>query len=310
MFFKNLKVYQFTKSVDLTALADALSEDKFRPVGKHDVHSSGFVPPIPTGEMLHHTVGNCTMFCIKQQTRSIPVGALKDAVNERVAQIELEQDRQVFSKERKSLRDDIIMERLPHTLPTSKLTYGYIDAQAGLLVVDSSSHRAAEEFTSALRTAAGSLPIITIPLKTPPSHVMTQWIQKEVPENFDLQTSCVLREQGEEGSVIRCKDQDLSSDEVLNHIESGKTVSALAVSWNDSLTCTLEDDFSIKQLKFSDVVQEKVDDADAETMAEVFDVEFSIMTLELNSFLAELIKAFGGTSEEPVGFAKLDSLAA
>ena len=310
MFFKNLKVYQFSKVIDLTALVSAVSEKPFRAIGKQDVSSAGFMPPIPHGEMLHHTVGHCTMLCLKQQTRSIPSSALRDAVNDRVEQIEQEQDRKVFSKEKKALKDDIMMERLPHQLPSSRLTYAYIDAQAGLLVVDASSHKVAEEFTSFLRATTGSLPIIPLPLKSLPSYALTKWLQDTPAAGFEPQSSCVLKEQKNEGGVIRCKDQDLSSDEVLNHLESGKYVSELAVSWNNSLFCTLHEDMSIKQLKFSDMVQEKVDESDPQTVAEQFDAEFAVMTLELARFIEELIEAVGGITTQPVSFAKLEEVAA
>ncbi len=42
------------------------------------------------------------------------------------------------------------------------------------------------------------------------------------------------------------------------------------------------------------MIQEKVQQVDAQDAAEQFDVDFSIMTLELSAFLKHLFQAFGG----------------
>jgi len=50
----------------------------------------------------------------------------------------------------------------------------------------------------------------------------------------------------------------------------------------------------IKRLRFSELVQDKANEADAEDAATQFDVDFSIMSLELAGFFKALISAFGG----------------
>jgi recombination associated protein RdgC len=48
-------------------------------------------------------------------------------------------------------------------------------------------------------------------------------------------------------------------------------------------------------LRFSDLVQEQADEVEAEDVATRFDVDFSIMSLELSAFLESLMNALGGT---------------
>ena len=51
---------------------------------------------------------------------------------------------------------------------------------------------------------------------------------------------------------------------------------------------------AVKRLRFTDVVQEKADEVEAQDFAEQFDVDFSIMTLDLSAFISALVEAFGG----------------
>jgi recombination associated protein RdgC len=97
--------------------------------------------------------------------------------------------------------------------------------------------------------------------------------------------------------VIRCKNQNLSSDEILNHLKTGMHVSKLALSWNERVEFVLDEKMAVKRLRFSDLVQEKADEAEVDDVAGQFDVDFTIMTSELSQFVTALMSAMGGETE-------------
>jgi len=103
-----------------------------------------------------------------------------------------------------------------------------------------------------------------------------------------------LREADDEGAIIRCRRQDLSSHEIQIHLDAGKEVTKLAINWNDQLDCILEDDLTIKRLKFADEILEQAADEGAEDAASQFDADFSLMTGELTRFIPRLIEVLGG----------------
>jgi len=88
--------------------------------------------------------------------------------------------------------------------------------------------------------------------------------------------------------------EDLYSEEIQVHLAAGKQVKKLGVLWKDALSCIIDDDLTIKRLKFQDMVLEKADDGDAESAADQFDQDFTVMSLELSRFFKSLFKAFGG----------------
>ena len=93
------------------------------------------------------------------------------------------------------------------------------------------------------------------------------------------------------------KRHGLAGDEIKVHLQAGKIVAKLAVSWQDKLSCLLGDDVSVKRLKFLDLLQEQVEEQDFETKAEKFDNDFAIMSLELRAFIQQLIDIYGGLNQ-------------
>jgi len=170
---------------------------------------------------------------------------------------------------------------------------------AGWLVVDSASARKAEDFVAVLRQTLDGFPVSPVATREKPSTVMTQWLAGgALPNDVTLEAECELKSPEEDGGIVRCRRHDLEVPEILNHIEAGKEVIKLAFSWNDRLSLVLDESLTIRRLKFLDTIQEAAADAGSEDAATRFDVDFALMSLELNAFLPILLDWFGG---EPTG---------
>ena len=179
LLFKNLIIYRFTQPFTLSGmeLEEKLDESRFRPCGSQDMTTYGWVGALgKTSKALVHENNDCLLFCAAKEEKILPASVINDAVQERVEQIEQEQDRQVFSKERRTIKDDIILELLPKAFTRQKFTRAYIDRRNGWLVVNASSFRQAEDLTSHLRKCLGSLPITLPAVKNRPGSAMTEWL--------------------------------------------------------------------------------------------------------------------------------------
>ena len=127
---------------------------------------------------------------------------------------------------------------------------------------------------------------------------MTRWVGSGQPAaGFDLGEECELRDNADVSSVIRCKNQDLGAAEIVNHLKTGMHVSKLALSWQQRLEFVLDEKLVVKRLRFADMVQEQASDIEADDAATRFDVDFSIMALELSAFIEALAGVLGGVDE-------------
>jgi len=300
MWFKNLRLYRLTEQWSHTPeeLNNALEAFCFNPCGSLDLLRYGFVPPLGRhGSEYIHTTNGYVMICAKKQEKILPSSVINEQLEEKALAISEAESRSVGRKERQTLKDEIIFSLLPKAFAKSSLDFAYIAPQEQLIIVNSSSAKRAEDLLSKLREALGSLRCIPITAKNLPTQVMTHWLQTgNVPTEFELGEECELQA-GKDGRVIRCKKQDLSATEVLNHINSGMFVSKLALVWKESISCIIDDQLAVKRVKFEDVISEKANDRNPESKAEQFDADFAIMSGELKNFISALHAAFGGVQD-------------
>jgi recombination associated protein RdgC len=298
MWFKNLSLFRLTEpfTVSGTELAQTLQQIPFRPCGSHDQSSFGWTSPVKHDtEQLVHEINGYLMICAKKEEKVLPAAVINEIVDEKVLELETEQGSKLSRKERNTLKDELVFELLPKAFSFSRTTYAYIDPKKGWIVIDAASTNKAEDLLSSLRRCLGSLPAIPINTVEKPSLIMTEWLLNDKqPTSISIENECELRSPEEEGGIVRCKNHDLSLPEIKNHLQTGKLVSKLALNWEDRISFMLDEALAVKRLRFLDLIQDQIADINAETDAERFDADFSIMTLEFANFLPKLLELFGG----------------
>ncbi|MEN8219659.1 MAG: recombination-associated protein RdgC [Pseudomonadota bacterium] len=300
MWFKNIHIFRFLRPVTLTgeALHEQLTQNAFQPCGKMDMVSTGWVPPLGRdSESLVHSANNCIIFTARKEEKILPGSVVRDFINEKIEEIETQQMRKVRKREKDEIREQVLFDLVPRAFSRSTYLSAYIDVTNGWLLIDTPSHKKAEEFTSFLRQTLGSLPVIPPKVQQAPANVMTQWLvnQNHCPADIELADACVLTDQ--EGAVVNCKRQDLLAEEIQGHLEAGKLVTRLALEWHERLSFILDDELVIRRLQTLDLIQAQLNDSNIETPAQRFDADFAIMTLEIAALIKRLFDIFGGEDE-------------
>lgn len=301
MWFKNLSIFRLTEEFALTPveLEEKLGQIAFRPCGQHEEATFGWTAPLgKTSQQLVHAANGFMMICVKKEEKVLPAAVVNEMLQEKILEAEDQQGRKLAKKERAAIKDELIFELLPRAFTFSNKTYAYIDPKGGWIVVDAASTKKAEDLLSLLRKCLGSLPAVPLNTVDKPVAIMTDWlINNQPPADITIEDECELRSPEEEGGIIRCKRHDLSLPEIKNHLDTGKEVIKLAVSWADRLAFIIDENLAVKRLKFLDLIQEQVTDTETSSEAEQFDVDFSIMSLELANFLPRLLELFGGENK-------------
>ncbi|MDY7561197.1 recombination-associated protein RdgC [Pseudomonas sp. 10B1] len=305
MWFKNLLVYRLTQDLpfDAEALETALATKPARPCASQELTTYGFVAPFGKGEdaPLVHVSGDFLLIAARKEDRILPSSVVNDAVREKIEEIEAEQMRKVYKKERDQLKDEIIQAFLPRAFIRRGSTFAAIAPKQGLILVNASSPKRAEDLLSTLREVIGSLPVRPLTVKVSPSATMTEWVKtQKAADHFFVLDECELRDTHEDGGIVRCKRQDLTSEEIQLHLSTGKVVTQLSLAWQDKLSFVLDDKMVIKRLKFEDLLQDQAEQDGGEEALGQLDASFTLMMLTFGEFLPELFEALGG-EELPQG---------
>lgn len=304
MWFKNIQVYRFTKPFQFSAeeLDEKLAEQAFVPCGNQDMHRTGWVPPLgdPEGSYIHSANGYI-MLTAKRQDKVLPAAVVNEFVQEKVEELQEQESRKIGRKERQEIKDEMIFTLLPRAFTRSSKLYAYIDLKAQLLIINAGSAKKAEDFCHVLRETLGTLPVVPITTNNIPQQVMTNWMKEGVhPEGFELGGECELRDTSDEGGVIRCKNQVLTAAEINNHVQESMYVSKIELASSNGIECIVDENLAIKRIRYGDMIQDKAEEVYTGDAAERFDVDFSIMTLELSALIQSLLGAFGGENLDAI----------
>jgi len=294
--FKNVRLYRLEdpSAIDAEDLEQRLLERRFCPCGPLQTASLGWHPPL--GEQtraLTHAGNGCIAFCARRQERLLPATVVGEALDERVADIEDREARTVGRRERRQLREEVMIEMLPRAFTRSRRIHTYLDLIGGWMLVDAASEKGAEELVAFLRETLGSFRVRPPRPRNDPVAIMTRWVATgDLPDGLALEDMCELRDARDERALVRCSGQDLEAEEIATHLRAGKQVIRLAVRWREHLELVVQEDLSLKRLKFSDALLETAQEPDIEDPRVRFDAEFALMVLQLRTLIEHLEAVF------------------
>lgn len=294
--FKNALIYRLNSDVMFDSLEEKLAPFAFTPCGSQDSAKTGWVSPIsPLLDVLSLQANGQILLTLQREEKILPAPVIARELAAKIDSMETMQQRRLKKTEKDALKDEVLQTLLPRAFSKYHTTKIWINAGAGLIIVDAASGKKAEDALALLRKTLGSLPVVPLALETPIELTLTEWIRNgKAPAGFALQEEAELKAVLEEGGILRSKHQDLTSDEITNHIQAGKLVTKLALEWRERISFVLADDGSLKKLKFSDVLLEQNDDIDRADEVARFDADFVLLTGELSTLISELVAALGG----------------
>lgn len=291
-YFPNLILYRIVSKEPLTQerVEEALSKTPFHKCLATQEKSAGWLPA--RGEdngALCESVGGHWIARYGVETKSVPAAVLNAHVQEKCDAIEKEFGRQPGKKEERELKDEAKLDLLPKAFPKQSQTFIWIDPQAKLLAVGTSTQGRADDIVSLLVESIKGFGVALIDTQSSAQSCMAHWLfTQEPPAGWSIDRSAVLKAADESKAVVRYTNHPLDIAEVKQHIEHGKLPISLAMSWDDRVSLVLTESMTIKGLQFLDAALDSYGDSKG------FDTDMAIFTGELSKLIPDLLQALGG----------------
>ncbi|MBB3832508.1 recombination associated protein RdgC [Xanthomonas arboricola] len=294
MFFRNLTMFRFPASLDLSAVEELLPQCALKPVGPLEMASRGFVSPFgrEETEQLSHRIGDFLWLAVGGQDKMLPGAVINDALEQKCADIEKKEGRRPGGKARKRLKDDIIHELLPKAFVRNSRTDVILDLAHGVAIVDTSSRKVGESVVSEIRGMLGSFPALPLNAEVAPRAVLTGWIAGEpLPESLSIGEEAELRDPIEGGAIVKCQHQELRGDEIEKHLEAGKQVTKLALVLDDNQSFVLGEDLVVRKFKLLDGAMDQLETAEGDGARAELDARFALQSAEMRRLFLVLEQA-------------------
>lgn len=296
MFFKNLTLFRFSPETagKLKKLADKLGEHVLRPCGPLEMSTRGWISPYGRNEDdLLHEHGRYRLVTLGGEDKLLPMATINQHVADKAAALEAERGRPVGARERRKLKEDALTDLMPRALTRPSRLAAYIDLDEGWLVIDTSSRKQGENLVSQLRETLGTFPAVQAEAEESPRALMTEWlIEARLPEGFELGDEIELKDPADRGAIVKCRRQDLASEEIREHLKCGKQVTQLALVYRERLSFVLDEALTVRKFKLLDLAVESLEAGDRESARAELDARFALMVLEVKQLLGDLEKTF------------------
>ena len=294
MWFKQCQAYRLPETLDAAVLAAALDEHRFAPPCGLDWFTDGFAVPQPFGDELVFAADKTLGISLKREERVLPGAVIKTALDRKIAKIEAEEARNVGRKERQELKEQIIDDLLPRAFTRASRTDAVL--VGGYLLINQTGNKA-ENLLSHLREALGGLRAQPTVTRRSVSELMTEWLLRgEADGQFELDDYVALVGAGDMAPEIRIKREDLTAEEVVQHVKCGKRVAELGLVWRERVVLVLTQDLTLKRIRYLDHLQE-----DAQSHGDSgFDLAAASQIIAGNALamiLDELAELLGGWQE-------------
>ena len=284
MWFKQVSFYPLNKDKlpDLETLSAKLQEAEFAPPQGLDWFGEGFAPPEGFSPELVFPADFTWSVALKKSEKVLPAGVIREILDDKIAEIQEAEARTVGRKEKQELKEQITDDLLPRAFTRSSRTQVVCDTRSGFLLVNQASATRAENLLAKLPNT-----------KQSPSSLMTEWLlQGACDGGFELDDMCELKGTGDAAPTVRVSKQDLTADEVVQHVKTGKTVTQLGLVWREQIAFVLTQDFTLTRIQYLDVLQEEAESHGDDAASLAFASQI-LMAEALSALLQELVSLLG-----------------
>lgn len=294
MWFKNLQIYRLAgEAVSATDLEVFLTRQALQGCLGLEAQSKGWVSPGIEETALVYSYGQQMLVALGMEKKLLPASVVNQLTKARAQEMEARQGYAPGRKQIREIKEAAYRELLSRAFAVRQRNHAWIDPADGWFVVEGASTAKADMLVEAFIKSTGIV-LKRIKVASTPTASMTTWLSGEGPPSvFSIDNDSMFRSRDDKKALVSYVQQSPDPQEITRHVQTGKEVIKLAMTWRDKISFILDENLQLKRLTLLDIDREP-----AETAAEQFDSNFFLMTSELRQLLPELMNALGGMADE------------
>ncbi len=293
LWFKNAIIYQLNNDnlLDKQTIENAVKSASFSPCGNLDSTKMGWVSPYSDNNQNDFIIDmqGHLLLRIKKETKILPAPVIKQALNDKIDKQERALSRKLSKNEKATLKDEVMIDLMPRAFSKYNYYWLWIDTQNKRIIIDCSSFKLAEDILAILRKELGALALTPLSIEKPLEKIMTTWVKEKLSfPPFILGDEVELKDPLEGNGIISCKNQDITSDEMLVHLDSGKWVTKLKIIDEHGINFIIHPDLTLKRIKFDSVILDENEDIGSDEFDKRLEADFYIMANTLSNSINDL----------------------
>lgn len=282
LWFKNAIIYQLNNDtlLDKNAIEKAIKSVPFTPCGNIDTMKMGWVSPYNDNyhdDFIVDMQGHL-LLRIKKETKLLPAPVIKQALLEKIDKQEQALSRKLTKNEKATLKDEVMIDLMPRAFSKYNHYWLWIDTINKRIILDTSSFKQAEDILAILRKELGVLALTPLSIEKPVEQIMTTWVKEKLNfAPFILGDQAELKDPLEGNGIISCKNQDITSDEMMIHFDSGKWITKVKIIDERGVNFIVNNDLTLKRIKFDSSVLDENEDIGTDEFDKKLEADFFIM---------------------------------
>lgn len=303
----NLLVYRVSAPLlhlhDQEQLNESLATHPARIPAITELNAIGFMPLYGEDEHYVDNVNATTkLLAVNFADRMLPGKVVRQRVMARVREIEDEEGRRVFAREKNQIKDKVITEMLPHTFVDQKVVNVLI--QGPYIIIDSTSAKKGEDILCLLRQVLGTLNVRPVCVDGTPIQKFTEWFTAAKVgdgEKFCLTGDFKAISSDDEIDSLNGKGTSPKSEGLSDLVfEHNRRVTVLGLQWesrDEVVTFTVNEMLGIKGIKWPESIADMAASDAGEDKDNVYSLTratFLLLAAEIQSLLSDLLHELGG----------------
>ncbi|CAM5185503.1 recombination-associated protein RdgC [Oligella ureolytica] len=295
MWFKNLKLFRLNPDWTITAqdLEEKLQANAFIEGSPGQDTKLGWVNPLEDSGLVYE-LGQYYFLTLQAEKKLLPASVINQFAREKAIEIEEQQGYKPGRKQMREIKEMVTDTLIPKAFSIFRQTRVCLNLENHWLYIDAGTASKADEVISLLVKALDPVPIQSFMTEVSPSTAMTEWIfSDEATEGFNIEPQTEFKSTQEDRATVRFTNVIPSQEEVSKHIESGKVVTKLGLTWRDRVSFVLHDTLEIKRIQALEILDEQRNPTGADNI-ERFEADMTLMCKEFSGLLEDLTTALGG----------------